>query len=113
MHGWRNWQPAWIRSHPLATTEPGATGIVGLDAHRFYRIRSRDLFNDTLALIVRQSPTGHMLSVEDTRTNDCSSALCGAPHKADYVDTPIMCSHGRFRAATARAELQASISSST
>ena len=38
---------------------------------------------------------------------DGISALCGAPHKADYVDASIMLSqHGR-RAPTARLGLQA------
>ena len=72
MHGWRNWQPAWIRSHPLATTEPGAAVTVGLDAHRCYRSRSRDLFNDTLALIVRQSPTGHYENLPIMKTSGVS-----------------------------------------
>ena len=41
------------------------------------------------------------------------SALCGYLHKADYVDTPIMWSLGRFRAATARVERQPLISNPT
>ncbi len=45
--------------------------------------------------------------------NGSISALCGAQHKADYVDASIMLNRDRHRAPTARLERQAPISDST
>ena len=55
-----------------------------------------------------------MISGQSRRlAGDSSSALCGSPHKADYVDASIMLSrHGR-RAPTARLGRQAQILIST
>ena len=58
-----------------------------------------------------------MIGVADNRPNVrptvVPSALCGAPHKADYVDTPIMWSRCANREPTAGMERLTRISCST